>query len=1012
MKIENSSIINRKQCAFRRAHSEIQTKGSLGNEQKKARCIKEIMISCAKDRIDSETTIQQMLIDSIEKNEIEFPITITRDHWCEDAVKIVKRYVEFAKTAPLFNFEPEEKIVDLFGYVETPVKPDVVLVNHNRGLIKVIKVFGGKPWVRKSETSRSYENSKDYVGDVPELYAMILYGKELVPVGASYRVDAEYHFAKKTTDAFGRTAGSKSYFSSDFADGDGGNIAGIETIVDKTSNPAGAPTAVDAHFLPIIEDWYQGETEDEAKACGHCDTCDAKNICSYKPTPPPVPEVEKEFHLDDIVWNDGQMDFIAIRDGLYRVNAVPGSGKTLCTIVNVCEIIAEGCDPSNIVIMTFTVAAANEARMRIEKILEEMGVDADLSDMYIGTYDSFANLIVCDHFEEIGFDEEPNLVDELDQAILMAEFLEKEEKIPGVDYANFNFASRYKKGAMPLMQTIFGVIKRKQLGKGDVDKLKAELDEHDMLHFCTGVNLADVLDLYERYDLLLHEKGLVEFADMMPMALNLLEAHPEYLDEMHIMHSRFDEFQDSDEWEIKLVKMIYDLADRKSTVVVGDVMQSIYGFRGCDVEIMENLEDYLNAPVKDIHIIENHRSSKKIISLANKIAERCGEVSHTDIVGTRDDGVDPLVKGFYYRKDEIQYHAEEIKKKIDSGVEAEKIAVIAPNKSFLDKVGTKLSEMGVPWVSLCPEPYIENSKVKAALSLAKVIKNPNDTTSAWDYLNVLFQNDLINRPDSEVNTLIAGLQAKAKSIQKLVDYVKLDEVLKCINALDPKEEDEVFASFKNSMSYHSSNWETGSGSKKSGLYNWLNAFELFGANLMYRRKAAVGQVVLTTAHSSKGLEWDIVFLSLTDFHTRAMGNFSDYGNTHYVRKQRKAIEERRRLFYVAETRARDEIIITGLYEAFGNKKNGKVYNQLLRETFIDLGKSSEYVPVDPDADLRKNIEAAANKAAALKRLQEEQRIKADLERRQREAVVETQQEELPVADPRALARAEIFGYSN
>ena len=118
-------------------------------------------------------------------------------------------------------------------------------------------------------------------------------------------------------------------------------------------------------------------------------------------------------------------------------------------------------------------------------------------------------------------------------------------------------------------------------------------------------------------------------------------------------------------------------------------------------------------------------------------------------------------------------------------------------------------------------------------------------------------------------------------------------------------------------------------------------------------------VTLVTAHSSKGMEWPIVYLSLTSFDNEILHKVTN----------KEEVEERRRVMYVAITRAMNELYITGEYVAYG-KKDEYTYNQFLREIFTALDKEDEYVPIDPEEAVREK------KRAEERRLKDKERREA------------------------------------
>ena len=119
---------------------------------------------------------------------------------------------------------------------------------------------------------------------------------------------------------------------------------------------------------------------------------------------------------------------------------------------------------------------------------------------------------------------------------------------------------------------------------------------------------------------------------------------------------------------------------------------------------------------------------------------------------------------------------------------------------------------------------------------------------------------------------------------------------------------------------------------------------LYGKRITFKRNKDYPGVVLTTAHSSKGLEWPVVFNSITKYDSELL-----HGNSKHLNRA-AMVEEKRRLFFVSATRARDELIVTGEYVAFG-KKDDRTYNQFLKEAYDAMGLA--YNPVDPMEDVKK-----------------------------------------------------------
>ena len=384
---------------------------------------------------------------------------------------------------------------------------------------------------------------------------------------------------------------------------------------------------------------------------------------------------------------------------------------------------------------------------------------------------------------------------------------------------------------------------------------------------------------------------------------------------------------------------------------------------------------------EDFFLLENHRSTPEIIELANKINAINIDKIDKDLIATRANGVKPVVEGFFNKEAEYEYITNKIVEKVNSGTRAEDIAFIASNKYELLDMGSCLTQAGVPWVMLNPEPMLENSKVIAAIALAKAINNPEDTESMLVYLNALFSNELLQKDDEEINTLLAGLQKEIKDMSLVSDSERKSAYHTLLSSID--DDDELFQAFLEKLKY-----------KKDFTQElkYILDFELYGGNVTYKRCKDYPGVVLTTAHSSKGLEWPIVFNSLSKYHGKELGLFNSKAN-------RPKFEEKRRLLFVSLTRARDELYITGQYVAYG-PKDDRTYNVYLKEVMESLGHA--YNPIDPmeEEKERREAEKEAKKQELLEKGKKQQITKVSVS-------VPTTEEEA-----RKLAEAELAGFAS
>lgn len=217
------------------------------------------------------------------------------------------------------------------------------------------------------------------------------------------------------------------------------------------------------------------------------------------------------------------------------------------------------------------------------------------------------------------------------------------------------------------------------------------------------------------------------------------------------------------------------------------------------------------------------------------------------------------------------------------------------------------------------------------------------------YLNAKLDNTLLTYTPNEINDMVEMEMRDLQAVSELDAYKKKEKFISMIKEFN-YDEDELFNDFIETLDRYKTFEQ---------LYDYIKALEKYGAKKEYKREKNYPGVVLTTSHSSKGLEWPVVFFSVSGFDTQACHTST--------RHSKALVEETRRLVFVSITRAKDELYITGQFVAYGPKDN-RTYNQFLRECFKCNG--DKYDPIDHEAEQK-----AAEKAEAAK-LAREERVKA------------------------------------
>ena len=215
-----------------------------------------------------------------------------------------------------------------------------------------------------------------------------------------------------------------------------------------------------------------------------------------------------------------------------------------------------------------------------------------------------------------------------------------------------------------------------------------------------------------------------------------------------------------------------------------------------------------------------------------------------------------------------------------------------------------------------PEPLMKNSRIRAVLAFARVVRDTSNTKDALTAANALLAGTLMDKEPEEVENAVRQIVERAEMIRSAGDQKSL--FLSYIDEISL--EDEAVAHFREGLD--TKDYEE--------IIDYCRDFSLYGDGVEYRRTDSYPGVELVTAHSSKGLEWPIIYNTITRYQKSAVMRTVD-------------VEETRRLLFVSATRARDELFITGLYA--NCTKMNKVENRFLKELFDIVSKGWNYLPV-------------------------------------------------------------------
>lgn len=911
---------------------------------KKAVATKSVISDCLKYGVNAQA-VDEIVKDRF--NNLDYISKEQKDVQINDTARQVKRYL-LSETRRANEAAPKEIVLN--DEMAVIVSPDYWFRNNDE--IEVVKIKCSKPSMIQRE---AYND----IG----LYSMLKYAEnlaaELDDSGIHY-IKASYYFLGKKNDSY---SADEPNFDTDFFDTVGGlNIVSMSSALDHVHY-------VDGDFNLVLKAFVEGIPSQECTE-NDCKNCQLRDICKYEE--PPIrldsEEVSKTISLG--LLTPSQKEAVNYKKGIVRINAGAGAGKTAVVAIRVATLLSNGVKPEEICLVTFTNAGAGEMRSRIAKTLEAFGEDEEevkeiVKKITIQTFNAFGDDIVKKEYAKLGFSAPPSVIDDIERSHIIAKMINDEVKKPKYDkngkeirnplkslnWRNFTTNSKHCRGALATTKHVFDVMKKNEFSVADIKELECAIELSYWNFMKSTECLTELAKLYDRYDNTLREDNLIEFADQENLVFEILHDDPFYFEQFGFKHIIVDEFQDSSARQVEMIKLMTECPTFESLMVVGDDSQSIFGFRDTSCEYIINFNKYIGREVDDIYLLENHRSTPEIIEFANKINANNYNRVEKDLISTRPSGKPVTVRGFMTPDEEESFVVDEIKKHLADGFAYEDIAVICYTKYELLKMAGLLRKENIPSVMLNPEPLVENGRVKAAIAIANAIKDPEDTKDALIYANALNGGGLLSLDEKSLEKHLELVNAIIKEYHETEgDEAKKEKLMEILRRIDLND-DEIYQSFL----------ETLERKNIYKIFEYLNEFYLYGSSAAVKRNCSYPGVVLTTAHSSKGLEWKVVFNMISKYDSKELKrHWSD-------------IDERRRLLFVSSTRARDELYVTSQYTAYG-KRGDYTYNRFLIESLQAIGETFSATNVETERTIR--AELAKAKRAEEKKQKEAEKIKA------------------------------------
>lgn len=597
--------------------------------------------------------------------------------------------------------------------------------------------------------------------------------------------------------------------------------------------------------------------------------------------------------------------------------AAAGAGKTSTLTSRIAYLIeAKDVPAKNILAVTFTNKAAKEMLGRLSKI----GLDS--KSLWVGTFHGICNKILRIHAVEAGLSKNFTIMDSSEQE----SFFKRMLRSNNYDPKNINVGE--------IIDKINGY---KEVGWRSKD-LKINSQERT---------------LYNLYEKACKNDNVVDFGELMLCCYELLKNNEFILDHYanRFEHILVDEFQDTNELQYKWLKLLASI--HKNIFAVGDDDQSIFGFRGAKPENINLLKKDFNAEL--IKIEKNYRSDANILAAANVLIKKNKNRQGKDLVPTK--SAIKKINTFNAINDieESNFVANEVKNLRRSGTPYKNMAILYRTNGQSRSLEKALNSLNIPYIIYGGFRFFDRQEVKHAMAYIRLSQNKNDNLAFLRVVNipvrsignssVLKLEVIANEKNISLFEAIEYLEPKTK--KKFEQFVELIEFLqnKCkgLKLPDIVKESIIISGLEEMYELD----------KKEGperldnLYELISAAEVFmeennNASIdeflafsslesdykSHKRDDNADVVKLMTVHSSKGLEFDSVFI--TGLEETLFPHANSIGEP-------DLLEEERRLMYVAITRAKDNLYLSGCEERMlHGQRNHMISSRFLSEIPTDL----------------------------------------------------------------------------
>ncbi|MBI3989620.1 MAG: ATP-dependent helicase [candidate division NC10 bacterium] len=600
--------------------------------------------------------------------------------------------------------------------------------------------------------------------------------------------------------------------------------------------------------------------------------------------------------------NPQQFEAVTAGEGPHLVIAGAGSGKTRVVTYRVAYLLDRGIEPSSILLTTFTNKAAREMLRRAQSL-----VNKDIRPLWGGTFHHLGNLTLRRHSQAVGLSENYTILDREDAKELLESCASDLKPRKG--------KSRFPKGDVLQDLLSFGVNTQTSLEKVLEDRSPFFLEFAE-----------EITRIANRYEARKRQENLVDYDDLLLLWWKLLNDEPMIL-EPYATRFRYllcDEYQDTNRLQGEILDLL--ASHHRNLMVVGDDAQSIYRFRGAHYEnILRFTERYPDAMIHKLEL--NYRSTPEILGLANASICWNRHQYRKTLKAIRPSGPLPVLVTVMDELEQAAFVAQRVLELQDEGIPLHEIAALYRSHYQSLELQLELTRRGIPFEVRSGLRFFEQAHVKDVTSFLRIVSNPWDELS-WRRALKLYPgvgSATAERIWQEIRQaplpLDAVFEVEAASLLRPAqrgfgEFLRLLKKLKAPGlrhspagmiqtVLEEGYEDYLKSRYANWFprleDLHQLATFAGRYQSLEGFLSELALLGIVAGEEALAEEAGEDRLVLSTIHQAKGLEWTVVFLIwLAEGKMPAPAALKEEGGE----------EEERRLFYVAATRAKEQLYLS------------------------------------------------------------------------------------------------------